>query len=163
MALGVIGAVDEEAADGGGESFAADGAGLGEVEVGIGGEGVDAGEGGVQAPVEFAEKIGFGGGWIALGLERGELGLAELAAFGIGEEAVEAAGDVAQVEGDGSYAGGAGVEGGFGKLGEGSVDVFTGELEGMDDGAEDGREAGVGAAEPGFHDRLQVTAGRDQG
>lgn len=112
MALGVVGAVDEEASDGGGESAAAYGSGL--FDVG-GGEGADALEGGVDAVVELFEEGGFGGVRMELSAEGFKLGGAELVAFGVGEEAIEAADDVAEVKGDGGEVGGTGVEGGVGE------------------------------------------------
>jgi len=147
VALGVVGAVDEEASDGGGESAAAYSSGL--FDVG-GGEGADALEGGVDAVVELFEEGGFGGVRIELSAEGFELGGAELVAFGVGEEAIEAADDVAEVKGDGGEVGGTGVEGGVGERGAGGVDVLTGELKSVDNGAKDGGEVGVGVAEPGF-------------
>jgi hypothetical protein len=87
-------------------------------------------------------------------LGRTELRWAELMAFGVGEEAVEGTHDVAYVEGDGGerirIGGGAGVEGFVGEGLAPVFDVLTGELEGVDDGAKDGGEVGVGSAEPGF-------------
>jgi len=100
--------------------------------------------------VEFFEEGGFGGVGIELSAEGFELGGAELVAFGVGEEAIEAADDVAEVKGDGGQVGGAGVEGGVGEGGAGGVNVLTGEFEGVDYGAGDGGEIGVGVAQPGF-------------
>lgn len=158
MALGVVGAVNEQAGDRGGQGFAANSAGLGKIS---GGEGADAREGGVESGVEFGEEGGFGGAGVAFGFERFELDGAELVAFGVGEQAVEGAGDVAEMKGDGGHVAGAGIEHGVGEWGAGSVDVLAGELEGMNDGAEDGGKVGVGAAEPGFHGiRVQGTAFR---
>ena len=147
VALGVVGTVDEEAADGGGQGTASHGAGL--VEVGDG-EGADTQEGGVEALVEFGEQCGFRGIGVELGAESFELGGAELVAFGVGEEAIEAARDVAEVKGEGCDLRGAGVERGAGERSAGGIDVLAGEIEGVDNGAEDSGEIGVGAAEPGF-------------
>ena len=47
-------------------------------------------------------------------------------AFGVGEEAVERAGDVAEMEGDGREAGGTREELGFGEGGGPAGDVFGG-------------------------------------
>jgi hypothetical protein len=144
VALSVVGTVDEEASDGGGKGTAAYGSGLIEV---CGSEGADAAEGGVEALVEFFEEGGgCRGDRIEFGAEGFELGGAELVAFGVGEEAIEAADDVSEVKGDGGEVGGAGVEGGVGERGAGVVDVLAGELEGVDNGAEDGGEIGVGVA-----------------
>ena len=156
----MVGAVDEKAADGGGQGLAADGAGL--LEVG-GGEGGDAAEGSVEAGVEFGEEDVFGSrirvGGVEFEAERLELGGGQVGALGIGEQAVEAAGDVAQMEGNRGDATGsqAGVEGGGGQGGAGGVDVLAGKLEGVDDGAEDGGKASVCTAEPrfGHRDRVQ--------
>ena len=143
VALSVVGTVDEEASDGGGKGTAAYGSGLIEV---CGSEGADAAEGVVEALMEFFEEGGFRGTGFEFGAEGFELGGCELVAFGVGEEAIETAHDVAQVKGDGGDVGGAGVEGGVGERGAGVVDVLAGELEGVDNGAEDGGEIGVGVA-----------------
>lgn len=59
MALGVVGNVNEEAAEGGRQGFLADGAGLLEVGVGQGQNScASSGKGGI----EFGEKFGVGGG-----------------------------------------------------------------------------------------------------
>jgi len=112
VSLSVVGTVDEEASDGGGKGTAAYGSGLIEV---CGSEGADAAEGGVEALVEFFEEGGgCRGDRIEFGAEGFELGGAELVAFGVGEEAIEAADDVSEVKGDGGEVGGAGVEGASG-------------------------------------------------
>lgn len=147
MALGVVGTMEEQTANGGGESLAADAAGL--IEIGCG-EGLNTAQGVFDSLPEFAEQLGVGGVRGQLGFERGQLLGAELATFGIGEQTVEAAHDVAQVEGDGGDIRGTGVKGFGGQRGAPLFDVLAGELEGMDDGSQDRRDCGVGSAQPGF-------------
>jgi hypothetical protein len=87
--------------------------------------------------------------------------------FGVGEEAVEGADDMAHVEGYGGewigVGGGTGVEGIVGERLAPVFDVLSGELEGMNYGTDGGGEVGVGSAEPGFHGyRVQSTGYRAQ-
>lgn len=154
MALGVVGAMDEEAANRGGQSFSADGARL--IEIG-GGESTDTTDRVVNSLPEFGEHVGVGRAGVKFGLQRGKLPGAELFAISVGEQAIEAACDVAKMEGDGSEARGAGVEI---IVVEGSApgfDVLASEFERVDDGAEDRGEIGVGAAKPGFDHQGQGT------
>lgn len=92
-----------------------------------------------------------GGAGVEFCFERGELLGTELLAFGVGEQAVEAANDVAEVKRDGGQAGWAGVEGFVGEGRAPLVDVLAGEFESVDGGAENGWDIGVSAAEPRFH------------
>ena len=125
MALGVVGDVDHRSADGGGELLAADAAeGF---QVGRG-EGADAlrcvREGDFKLGDELGERLAaLLLGPVLLSLERGELLGGELAALGIGEQAVGGAGDVAQVEGDGGQAEGLGVDFSAGEAGGPAGDV----------------------------------------
>jgi hypothetical protein len=154
VALGVVGAMDEQAADGRGKGFAANTAGLGEVGCR---EGADAARGLVEPVVKLGDQAGLRGFWIEFRLQRVELDGAELVPFRIGEQAVETARYVTQMESDGGDAGGAGVAGRIGEGHAGCVDVVASQIERVDDGAENSREIGVRAAEPGFHDRFQIT------
>lgn len=153
VALGVVGAVDEQAAEGGGKRAASHGAGL--FRIGAG-EGSNAAEGVVDAGVEFGEQIGFGGAGVELRLERAQLRRVQRPAVGVGEQPVEAPDDVAQVEGERGGVAGAGVEVGVGQGRAGGVHVLAREFERMDDGAEEGGQVGVGAAEPGFGLRHKI-------
>ena len=147
VALGVVGAVDEQAGDGGGEGGATDAA---RGVVLLGRESADASGGGAQGGVEFGEDRVAGGVGIEFGAEGGELSCVELGAFGVAEQAVEAAGDVADVEGYGREAEWAGVDFRASEVGAPFGDVFFGEFERMEDGTLDGIDFGEGAAEPGF-------------
>ncbi len=88
--------------------------------------------------------------WIEFGAEGGELSCVKLGAFGVAEQAVEAAGDVADVEGYGREAEWVGVDFRASEVGAPFGDVFFGEFERMEDGTLDGIDFGEGAAEPGF-------------
>src|SRR5262249_39035981 len=97
VALGVVGDVNQEAAGGGGGVVAGDGGG----GVGAGGGGVaDTSGGSVDGGLKFFEEFTAGAGGIGFGVECGELRAAKRITFGVGEETVEAAGDVADMEGD---------------------------------------------------------------
>lgn len=147
VALGVFRAVDEEADDGGGEGFAAHGARLVE---GGGRDEADAARGLAEGGAEFGEDdLGIGDGGL-LGVECVELGGGERTGFRVGEQAVEAAGDVAEVEGDGGQAVGTSVDLGVGQRGDPAGGIFAGELEGVEDLAAGGVDLGEGAAEPGL-------------
>jgi hypothetical protein len=98
VALSVVGDVDEEAADGGRELFAADGARGFQV---CGGEIADASGGVVEAFVKFVEERSNGDARLRFRFHGGELRFGELIVFGVGEQAVDAAGDVADVKCDG--------------------------------------------------------------
>ena len=56
--------------------------------------------GGAQRGAELGEDCVAGGVGVEFGAERGFLGRVELRAFGVAEQAVEAARDVAEMEGD---------------------------------------------------------------
>jgi hypothetical protein len=140
--------MDEQAAHGGGQGFAADAAGLLEVD---GGEGADTADGVIDSHAKFGKKCSVRDVGVQFCFERGELGRTELFAFGIGEQAVETARNVAQVKGDRADAGGAGVEGFVAEGRAPLLNVLTGELEGVHNGTQDSRGFGVGSAEPGFH------------
>jgi hypothetical protein len=68
VALGVVGAVDEEAADGGGKGFASYGSGL--FEVGVD-EGLKAAHGVVDSLSKFCEELGVRGAGIEFRFEGG--------------------------------------------------------------------------------------------
>jgi hypothetical protein len=55
------------------------------------------------------------------------------------------------MKGDGGDVRGAGIQGFVCEGRTPFLDVFTGELEGVHDGAQDGGGFGVGSTEPGFH------------
>ena len=75
--------------------------------------------------MEVGEECFTRGVGVELGGEGGELGCVERGAFGVGEEAVEGAGDVAEVEGDGGEVVGAGVALGVGEGGGIQPNVFA--------------------------------------
>jgi len=136
--LGVLGDVTEQEAERDFDALAADVAGVAEVEVfeqaEFGLHAVkDGGDGGEEG-VAVAGALVFGG-------EEGELGGGELAAEGVGPKAVDRAGEVAEVEGDG----------GVGCGGGPAVEVGEGVVEGAGQQATEGIEIGVAAGQPGFH------------
>ncbi len=98
VALGVVGDVDEEAADGGGELLAADR--TREFEVG-GGQIADTGCGVVEGFVKFVEDSSNGGGGFRFRFQGSELRVGQLIVLGVGEEAIDAAGDVTHVKSNG--------------------------------------------------------------
>jgi len=101
VALGVIGYVDEQAAERGGELLFAYEARRGRIGGGQGAHTCSAaGEGGV----EFGEKLVVSGVRIQLRLELCELRFVEWRTLGVGEQAVDAAGDMAEMEGNGREA-----------------------------------------------------------
>ena len=147
VALGVVGDVDDEAADGGGEFLATDVAR--EFEIG-GCEISDAGGGVVEKFVEFVEDGVNGGGWFRFGFQRGKLGFSEVIAFGVGKETVDTAGDVADMKGDRGKAMRLSVEIVLGEAEAPVVDIFRSEFEGIEYGEVDGRQIFLATAEPGF-------------
>lgn len=149
MALGVLSEVKEESADGSWQLAAADAA---EVRVGGGISGANEGFGVIEGLPDGGEEFGKGGGGVHFVAEGGELGLGELFTAEVGGEAVEAAGDVAELEPGGGEAGGGGPEGGVVEAG-GPVEDFVTDLhEGVADAGAEGVEVGQCAAEPRFHD-----------
>jgi hypothetical protein len=155
----MVGYVDERAADGGGQLFAAYCARC--VEVGCR-EDADAigrvGEGDFDCGKEFGE--GFVAGlFILLGFERDHLLVGELVALGVAEDAVYAAGDVAEMECDGRQAERRCVDLGVGKAGGPFGDVVESQFESVEDGAAYGWNVGVRAAEPGFRIRSDKRSG----
>lgn len=147
MPLRVFGDVAEQEAEGDFDALAADGAGIAVVEVVEKAEfGLDAGEDGGdggEEGVALAGALVFGG-------EEVELGGGEWAAEGVGPEAVDGAGEVAEVEGDG----------GVGRGGGPAVEVGEGVIEGAGQEAAEGIEIGVFSGEPGLHiDRIRGWGG----
>src|ERR1700724_3129683 len=98
VALRVVGEMDEQTYDAGGQLLFADAAGL--VEVGSG-EGANALGSGFETCVEFGEELVARGSGVGFGLHGSNLFGRELITFCVGEQAVEAARDVAQMEGEG--------------------------------------------------------------
>ena len=107
VALSVVGDVDEKAADRGRKLLAADRAGEFQIR---GCEITDAHGCVVEAFVKFVEDRSNGGGSFGFGFQGGELRLRELIVFGVGEEAIDASGNVANVKGHGGKTMGSGVE-----------------------------------------------------
>lgn len=140
--------MDEQAADGGRQGLTADGARLIEVDSR---KGAHAADRVVDSVAKFRKQLSVCCAGVQFCFEGGQLRWAERFAFGISEQAVEAAHDVAQMKGDGSNAGGTSVEGLVAERCAPLLDVFAAELECVDDGAQDGRSLGVSSAEPGFH------------
>lgn len=137
--MGVFGKVKKQSADGGGQLAASD---TPEFGVGCGVCGADEGFGVLECLVDGGEEVGKGGGGIHFVAEYGELGLGELFAAEVGGEAVEAAGDVAEVEPGRGEAGGGGPEGGVVEAG-GPVEDFVTDLhEGVADAGAEGVEVG---------------------
>lgn len=147
VALCVVGDVDEEASDGGGELAAANGAR--EFEAG-GGEAADSGAGVFEARMKFVEDGFDGAVRRRFAFESRELGCGELIALGVSKEAIEAARDMAEVEGERGKAEGLRVKVIGGEAHAPAVDIFGGEFECVQDGEMDGREIFEVAAEPGF-------------
>lgn len=152
VALRVVGNVDKGAADGGWELFAADRAGR--VEVGVY-EGADASGRVREGSLNFGDEGGEGFALVVLGadllgFEEHELVRGELVAFGVGEDAIGGARDVAQVEGQGRQAEGQSADFEVGQAGGPDADVVEGKLQGVQDGAGYGGNVSVGAGEPGL-------------
>ena len=74
----------------------------------------------------------------------------KLLAFGVGEDAVSGAGDVAQMESDGRKAERLRVNFGVGQAGSPFGQVVEREVERVKNSAARGGDVGIGAAEPGF-------------
>lgn len=100
---------------------------------------------------------------IKLGFEQGELLGAELVAFGIRKQAIEAADDVAQMKRHRSNLRRASVQGFVTERSTPLFDVLARQLKGVDHSAQDGGNFGVGSTKPGFGHTgygLQVTGDR---
>lgn len=151
VALSVVGDVDEEAADGGGELLAADGA----RRFQIGASEIANADGGVvEAFVKFFEERSNGDAWFGFGLHGGELCLAELIVFSVGQQTVDTASDVADVKGERGQTVGQGVKVFLSKAEAPVVDIFGSEFESIEDGEVDGGEIFGAATEPGFDVRF---------
>lgn len=96
---------------------------------------------------------GSGGGF---GFEKLELFGGQGLAVGVGDEAVDGAGEVAELEADGAGGGVVLPDLFFGEAGGPVADVGFGLVERAAEEARDGREGGVGAGEPGFHSFMVV-------
>ena len=157
MALGVLGRVEQQAQGGAGQSRPPDLARLGEGLDRPGAELLDrAGDSVAQA---LEELRGLRGRAVLLGGELAALGLVERAALGIGEEAADAARDVAEVEGQGGGAAGARLEKGGAHSRDGSLHVLLHLEEGVGDGLQGTRNSRHGAAQPGLGLVLRLAGG----
>jgi hypothetical protein len=150
VALGVVGDVDEEAAEGSGKALTAHPAGL--VEVGMS-KLANAGGASDQRRVEFGEKLRAGADWFEFAFMLEDLFGGEGAAFSVGKKAVQTAGDVAQVEGYWGEGRRASVELRIGEQTTVMMKIHGSEFQGMENGAGHGGKFGEGAAEPGFWER----------
>jgi hypothetical protein len=146
VALGVLGDMREEDAEGRFEALTADEAGGIEVRGGLG----EGGRGGVGA-FEGGEEFGLGGAGEVFGFEECELGFVEGFAAGVGEKAVDGAGEVAKLEADGGFFEGLGPEPDVVEGGGPVADFVERLFEGAAEEAGDGREIRKAAGEPGFH------------
>jgi len=147
VTLGVIGDVDEQTGNGCRRSLSTDR--QGPVEV-VGLEGTHAGSGISQSGGELGEQLLAGGGRFQFGLERGLLPVIEPAAFGVGQQAINAARDMAQLKSYGSQAGRPSVEFFVGECGTPMIEILPGEFEGMHDGPLHRGNVGMGSTQPGF-------------
>ena len=152
VAHGVLGGVHEQAEGGRRESGAADVAGLAEGAL-VGGAElgecmVDLAVEGVHQGGDGGRVGGAGGRCHAFGGEGGELGVGERLAARVGQQAVEDAGEVLQVEAGGGDAAGAGPEQGGGELAGQGVELGAGLQEGVGDGLQQRGDAVDRAAEP---------------
>jgi hypothetical protein len=145
VAQGVVRTMDQEAADGGGKAFASYASGLLHVCMG---ERADT-EGGFFAGHGELLKEGFPAGTgFELDIEGGHLRDVELVAFRIGEQAIEAAANVADVKCGGREAKGLCVQLLGGEVNAPALGVFLGDFDGVEDGAWNGGDIGKGAAKP---------------
>lgn len=147
VALGVVGDMDEEAAYGGGELLTADGAG--EFEVGAG-QIANAGGGVIEGFVEFLQDRSNGDDRVGFSFQRSELRIGEVVAFGVGEEPIDATGDVTDVKGEGRQAVRLGVKVFLREAEAPVIDIFGCEVEGIKDGEVDCGQVFFSAAEPGL-------------
>jgi hypothetical protein len=95
MALGVVGNMDEEAAEGSGKALTTHCKGLVEVAMS---KLPNAGGTSDQRSVEFGEKFPAGADWFEFAFMLEDLFGGERSALSVGKQTVQTAGDVAQVE-----------------------------------------------------------------
>jgi hypothetical protein len=135
VALGVVSDMDQEAAKGGRQILPAHRAGQVEVETR---EFADAGGAREERSVQFGEDIRAGTDSCKFTFVLEDLLRAEGTAFGIGKEAIETAGDVAQVESHRGEAGRASVELRVREQATVMVKIDVSEFEGMNYGPGNG-------------------------
>jgi hypothetical protein len=150
VALGVLGDVDEKAAKGGGKALTAHPAGL--IEVGVS-KLANAGGAGDQRRVEFGEKFRAGADCFEFAFMLEDLFGGEGAAFSVGKETVQTAGDVAQVERYWGKGRRASVELRIGEQTTVMMKIHVSEFESVENSAGHGGKFAEGAAEPGFGER----------
>jgi hypothetical protein len=147
VALGVIGDVNEQTGYRSGEISPADGARLFQVG-GVLAKSLDAlgtcGQRGLQLGEELiARRM-----WIGFSAECRELFKFEWVALGVGQQAVDAAGDMTELKGDRGKIRWVGVKLLFGKLATPGLKVFRGKLNRVDNRARRGGNIRVGTAKP---------------
>ena len=151
VALGVVGDVDEQAAEGRGKALTAHPAGL--VEVGMS-KLPNAGGALDQRRVEFGEKFRAAADCFEFAFMLEDLFRGERAAFSVAKETVQTAGDVAQVERYGGKGRRSSVELRIGEQTTVVMKIHVSEFQGVENGAGHGGKFGEGAAEPGFGERI---------
>ncbi len=145
VALGVIGAVDDEARDGSGQLLAADCA---RFRPGLRIDGANAGLGGGDSLLErFEKRVTICGGGQFFG-HRSQLVWVQRFFFGVGEQAVEAAHDVAHMKCDGRQVVRASGEFFLTQRCAPATDIFAGEFECVEYGALLGGQLYQRAAQP---------------
>jgi hypothetical protein len=150
MALGVVGDVDEEAAEGSGKALTTHPAGLVEVAMS---KLPNAGGASDKRRVEFGEKFRAGADWFEFAFMLEDLFGGERSAFSVGKQTVQTAGDVAQVERYWGEGGRASVQLRIGEQTTVVMKIHVSKFQGVENGAGHGGKFGEGAAEPGFGER----------
>jgi len=140
--------MDEESADGSGKLFLADAARLAEIGRD---ERANPLGGDLNSLAKLLEDLLMRCAAVRLAFERRDLLSGELLALGVGEQAVEASGDVAKLKGDRRQAVGVFVDLGAGQRTAPFGDVFFGEFERVKDSSMHCRDFRESSAEPGFY------------
>lgn len=100
--------------------------------------------------MKFVEERSNGGTRLGFGFQRRKLRIGEVIAFGVGEEPIDAASDVTDMEGEGRQTVRLGVEVFLGESEAPVVDALGGEFESVEDGEVNGGQVFFATAEPGF-------------
>src|SRR5438105_3068124 len=147
MALRVIRAMHQQAADGGRKQLPPDSALR---VVLLGRECADAPPGSAEACFELVHQVRFGGAGVEFGLQSCELCLVQLIAFRIGEQTVQTARDVPQMIGERREPHRAGVHIVIAECGAPVIHVFLGQLKRVHDLTHNSVEIAMCAAQPGL-------------
>jgi hypothetical protein len=147
MPLGMLGQVDKQTANCSRLPAPADFSAFAEAS-GI--EGANSFDAFLEGRAKFRKELVFGGTVLELTLQRGDLSFFKLPSFGIGEQAIHAASDVADMKRERRDSGRTGIELSITQAAAPALDILLRQLQGMEHRSWHGGDIGQRSAQPGL-------------